>query len=110
MNQKVKPAAPKLVKFKTAYSADSIEQVEVLRETAQCVFLPPYRSASKAGKTERREAKHGEFAQYHDTWTSAHAYLLDKAADKVLAARDLLKRANDKIGNIKGMKPPKDGA
>ena len=108
MNQKTKPTAPKLIKFKTGYSADKIEQVEVLRETAACVFLVPL-GFQKNGKTERREAKQGDYAQYHDTWVAARAYLLCKAESKVKEVRRQLDIANGQLGNIKGMKPRKEG-
>lgn len=109
MNQKAKPAAPKLVKFRTDYSAKTIVRVEVLRETAACVFLEPFGYQIK-GKSERREAKLGEFAQYHDTWGDAHAYLMRKAERDVTQARRGLDLANGHLGNIKGMKPPKESA
>ena len=109
MNQKTKPAAPKLVKFKTDYSAKTIEPIEVLRETAQCVYLAPHRPRAD-GKTERREAKLGDYAQYHDTWVEARAYLLRKAESDVKEARRQLELANGHLGNIKGMKPPKEVA
>jgi hypothetical protein len=104
VNQRAKPAAPKLVKFKTDYSAKTIEPVDVTRETSACVYLPSsFRSAG-----ERREAKVSDYAQYHNSWGDAHAYLLQKAAEKVAEARRSLELANAKLGNIKGMKPPKE--
>lgn len=112
MNQVKKPSAPKptptLQKFKTDYSGKKIEPVLVIRETAAFVYVPnPY--ATRDEKPERREAKSGEFGQYHDTWDAAHAYLMDKAKGKVEAARRRLELANAELGNIKGLKPPKEG-
>lgn len=105
MDQKEKSLLP-LVKFKTGYSADKIERVEVLRETAQCVYLPSHCHR----KTERRDAKRSEYTQYHDTWAEAHTYLMQRAETAVIAARRSLELANTKLGNIKGMKPPKETA
>ena len=105
MDQKEQLSLP-LVKFKTGYSADNIERVEVLRETAQCVYLPSH----CPGKTERRDAKRSEYTQYHDTWAEARAYLMQKAQTAVIAARRNLELANARLGNIKGMKPPKETA
>jgi len=108
VNQKVKPAAPKLVKFKTNYSAKTIVQVEVLRETTACVYLAPVGRQIK-DKGERREAKISDFAQYHDTWSDAHTYLMRRAESNVKEARRQLELANGHLGNVKGMKPPKEG-
>jgi len=110
MNQVKKPRPPKptLKKFRTPYSANRIEEVMVIRETAAFVYVPnEYATGEK--KPERREAKSGEFAQYHDTWAAAHAYLIDRAQEKVRAARRQLELANAVLGNVKGLKPPKEG-
>lgn len=91
-----------IVKFKTEYDADSIHRVEVVRETKVSVFLAR-NTNRRSDKAERREAKFGTFDQYHDTWEAAHAYLMEKATEKVVEARYQLERANGKLGNIKGM-------
>ncbi|HBI70693.1 MAG TPA: hypothetical protein DDZ22_17315 [Massilia sp.] len=104
MKQAKTPASGGLIKFRTGYSANKVERVQVIRETAACVYVKS-EGWQKGGKSERREAKHGEFAQYHDTWLAAHAYLVEKAEAKVAAARKELERANGELGNIKGMKP-----
>jgi hypothetical protein len=107
MDQESKPEVPGLIKFRTGYGADRIERVEVLRETSACVYLP--RNATRGNpKGEQREAKLSEFAQYHDTWNAAHAYLIRKAEGDVDMARGRLEVARGKLGNIKGMKPPKE--
>lgn len=114
MNQAVKaakkPAAPKaaapmLVKFRTDYNANRIDVVEVLRETNASVFF-----LGSHGRTECREAKMSDWKQYHDTWADAHAYLMAKAQSCVDRARRALELANGHLGNVKGMKPPRDGA
>ena len=99
-----------IIKYKTGCGADKIEQVEVLRETNVSVFLPVNaRSLAGAkGVDERRDAKRSTYAQYHDTWEDAKAYLMAKAEGEVVAARRRLEQANSKLGNIKGMKPPKE--
>jgi hypothetical protein len=96
-----------IIKYRTDHFADKIEKVEVLRETDACVYVPAtgYR---KSGSGERRESKLSDYAQYHDTWADAHAYLLQKAERVVKSARQQLEAANGKLGNIKGMRPPKD--
>lgn len=95
-----------IVKFKTGYSIDKIERVEVLRETDKCVYLPTNSGYGK-GVDERREAKSTEYAQYHDTWADAHTHLLKKAEGRVKAARLHLETVNGQLGTVKGMKPPK---
>jgi hypothetical protein len=98
-----------IVKYKTGWGDNKIERVEVLRETEASVYLARNsRVWSKDEKGERREAKNSEFAQYHDTWEAAKSYLLAKAENELTKARRMLQRAQDKLGNIKGMKPPKD--
>ena len=106
MNQPKKSASGGITKFRTSYSANNIEQVQVIRETAACVYVKS-EGWQKGGKSERREAKHGEFAQYHDTWQAAHEYLVQKAEAKVASARLQLERLSGALGNIKGMKPKK---
>ena len=105
MDQKEQLSLP-LVKFKTGFDfgVDKIRRVEVLRETGQFVYLPSH----SPGKTERRDAKRSEYTQYHNTWAEAHTYLVQRAETAVIAARRSLELANAKLGNIKGMKPPKE--
>jgi hypothetical protein len=105
----VKEAAPGLVKFKTGGINGGIERVEVIRETEACVYVPT-QGWSRTGKGERREAKRSDWTQYHDTWADAHAYLMGKAQSCVDSARRELEQANGRLGNVKGMKPPKADA
>ena len=80
-----------------------IEEVEVLRETAQCIFVPG--NKTKINPTgERKELKMTEWAEHYDTWESAHAALTDKAARQVANARRALEIANSFAGNVKGMR------
>lgn len=98
-----------IMKFKTGYSADKIEEVEVLRETEQSVFLRVNSSslAGRKGTNERRDAKRSTYVQYHDTWADAHAFLVGKAQRDVESLRSRLEQAKGRLGQIKGMKPPK---
>lgn len=45
---------------------------------------------------------------YFDTWCQAKEFLILRAESKVTSARLSLGLANSQLGNIKGMKPPKD--
>jgi uncharacterized protein with von Willebrand factor type A (vWA) domain len=90
-------------KFKTArYYPTRIEEMEVLRETAQCVYV----SDKFRHRTERREMKDTEFHRIHDSWEEAHAHLLEKAENALTNARSALQRAQDVLGNVKGMRKP----
>ena len=73
-----------------------IEEVEVIRETKQSVFLP-------SGSMRRKQS---EIEEYYDTWEAAHAALTIKAERQVAAARRALESANAFAGNVKGMRKP----
>lgn len=75
------------------YGAD-IEAVECDRETENSVWI----------KGNRR-AKVGERETFHDTFEQAKDFLILRATRELESARSSLKRAQDKLGNIKGMKP-----
>lgn len=98
-----------IIKYRTDHFADKIEKVEVLRETEACVYLSRNPTLGNK-KDERREAKMSDYAQYHDSWADAHTYLMKKAEIAVKYASQNLKKANGKLGNIKGMTPPKDAS
>ncbi|MFK3738987.1 hypothetical protein [Massilia sp. TN1-12] len=91
-----------ITKYKTTENSSSIQEVDVIRETASFVYLPRF------GGGERREAKQSSWDYYHDSWEEAHAYLMKLAESHVKAARRELELANGRLGNIKGMKPPED--
>lgn len=71
-----------------------IEEVLCERETEKCVFVG-------GSRLDKKTAYHS----FHDTWNAAHAHLLHKAEGDVAHARHMLQFANDKLGNIKGLKP-----
>lgn len=88
-------------KYKTKSYSTGIEPVEVIRETDQSVFLAGLR---KSG--ERREAKISDWTQYHSSWVDAHAYLLNRAEEKVRCCHSALNSATGELDAIKGMKRP----
>lgn len=90
-------------KIKGRYPEAKIEEVEVVRETAQCIFVPTNKTKSNPNG-ERKELKMAEWAEYYDTWEAAHAALTDKAALQVANARRALEMANSFSGNVKGMR------
>jgi hypothetical protein len=93
-----------LVKFKTVgWGKGLIEPVECERETDLCVWVARFK-----GSKPTRQAKISGYDCYHDTWELAHEYLMKKAQRAVDHARHILESENGKLGNIKGMKPPKE--
>lgn len=86
--------------FKTNSWNNKIEPVEVVKLTACFVT---YKCRGWNEKVyERRESRNDFF----DTWDQALSHLLDRATDKVQAARRALEIANSNLGNVKGMKNP----
>lgn len=90
-------------KIQARWPKAEIEVVEVVRETAQCVFLPSTHRRDKNG--ERKELKRSEWHEYYDTWDAAHAALMAKAESRLNAARRRLQDAQGLHGNVKGMRP-----
>lgn len=72
-----------------------IEPVEVDRITDKFIWV----SGSQVSKSS-------EFAQYHETWEDAHAFLMVKARQKLDGARRQLELAQGHYDNVKGMKRP----
>lgn len=81
-----------------------IVAVEVLRETALCVFLP----TNRLRKTEQKELKRTEWREYYDTWEEAHVALMEDAERRLISARRALEAAQGYAGNVMGMRPPKN--
>lgn len=90
-----------MTKYKTGYSR-AIEAVEVIRETEQSVVV----LSSWGSKKERMERKVNDYHRYHDTWGAAHAFLLERARNKVAYAQDELERAARALAEIEAMKEP----
>jgi electron transfer flavoprotein alpha subunit len=92
-------------KFKTErYYPARIAEMEVLRETAQCVYV----AETRFRRPERREMKETDFHRIHDSWEEAHAHLLERAERALINARQALQQAQDVLGNVKGMRKPED--
>lgn len=54
----------------------------------------------------RREGRFTAWGSYHPTFEEAKAFLVSKAERDVESARSALKRAQDDLGNVKGLRPP----
>lgn len=69
-------------RYQTTRWSTEIAEIEVLRETDDFMIL-----ATEGRKKERREAKKSGFHLYHETWESAHTYLLQRAKDRLVWAK-----------------------
>ena len=72
-----------------------IKAVEVERESDAFVWV----GGNKHKKTT-------EWRSFFKTWGEAHAWLLGLAEQELLTARRGLQHAQDKYGNVKGLRPP----
>ena len=84
------------------YWGNQISPVDVLSETKSTVLvklLPDWSAIT--------QKKISNSSGYYPTWEQAHTALLSSCENRVIEARRLLAVANDKLGNVKGMKPPK---
>ena len=96
-----------MIKYRTGF-AGQIEEIEIIRETAESVFRASF--YMRGNPTERELAKRSKHENYHDTWADAHQFLIDRATAKVASARRRLEFTNCELGNIKGMKAPEVAA
>ena len=91
-------------RYRTTRWSIEIEEIEVLRETDNFVILP-----QEGRRKERREAKKSDYHLYHETWTIAHAYLLQRAEGRVDQGRNDLERRINDLRIIENMQVPKGG-
>lgn len=81
-----------IIKYMVKTWLNSIERVEILRETEKSVFFPRTTFENK-DIGERRESKSSGYGKYYDTWNEAHGHLLDNAKVKEGAAENNLETA-----------------
>lgn len=77
-----------------------IIKIEIVKETAQSVFL----------KGGIRAVKNSKYEAYFDTWEAAHASMFPEYERRLLACRRHLEVENSLLGALKGMKKPTEGA
>ncbi len=84
----------------TWYCAEerTIKPVLVEKFNSRFVWI----DTGKAKSEQRRRTS--ELRSYHTSWAEAKQRLLDQATARVLHARSDLARANDILGNVKGLK------
>lgn len=95
-----------IIKFKTSDYSCEIEAVKVVKETGHYItYLTKWFGAECESKS-RKDCRE----QFHDSWDAAKDFLVKREEENVQSARLSLERAKDKLGNVKGMKPPKEAA
>lgn len=83
-------------KFKAGhYYKDYIEEVEVERETDQCVWIKRY-----GDKKPCRTNKRSSYENYFDTFEEARGYLYNKAKSRLMAAQAELEEAEKRMDAI----------
>ena len=84
-----------LYKYATGYICNKlIEKVEIERETESSVWIKGIRKAKRTH----------DWHNFFDTWEEAHNFLLDNSESDLKSARNRLSIAQDRNGNIKGLK------
>ena len=86
-----------MIKYRTCW--DTIEAIEILRETEKTVCFQFLGS----GK-EVRESKRSNFQNWHDTFEEAKEFLVYQAEYEVEKAMINLERAKGKLGQLRGMR------
>lgn len=83
-------------KFRTWY--DQIEEVEVIRETAKYVILPPY---------EFRDAKRSDIGyNYFDSWQDAREFLIDREKTTIVDLLAKVKQHQETLNKLQEMSQP----
>lgn len=81
-----------------------IDSVHVVSETPKTVLVEVN---DQYGGARFRESKQCSVHSYFDTWEEAHKFLMEACQGELDSARRRLASAQDRLGNVKGMKPPK---
>jgi hypothetical protein len=95
-------------RYRTIRSSIDIEEHEITRETGKSVWFmaKSFCIGRESAPVERKAAKVSDWHRWHDTWEAAHAYLLQRAEEKLKGARRALQLAQSEHGNVVGMKKP----
>jgi len=88
-------------RYMTIRWSTEIKEKDIVRETDAFVILP-----EEGGRKERREAKSSDYHLYHETWDLAHAYLLQRAKDRVVRSQSELEGRQNDLKVIENMQPP----
>lgn len=82
--------------YRVGYSGPKIEEREVIRETASCVFFA-------SGWDSTREIREAKRDTWFHTWDEAHAFTLKRANDRVNEIQKKLVRDLAQVEKIKAM-------
>jgi hypothetical protein len=82
-------------KYRTWYDT-KIEEVEVLRETKNCVFI----ASNYYSKTGMKASKRSEGPCYFDTWQEAKDFLIDREKSAIIKLVDEVKRRQETLQKI----------
>ncbi len=89
-----------IIKYKTNYIDDSIEKVEVVRETDKCVFLLRYK---RNPNSERRESKISGYESYFDSFQDAKDNLLLLSSKRLASVESKFKSEFKKRQKIESL-------
>ena len=92
-----------MIKYKAIKWKNTIEAVEVVKETAQFVVIE---CTTTFGKGTRREAKASDYYRYFDSWGKAHQYHADRTIRSITATEAKLDQLKTELSQINEMKDP----
>ncbi len=87
-------------KYKVSSYLETIETVEVTRETEASVWI-------KVGDSEARLLKNSSYEKILDTWKEAYNCLFDRCLHRVEAATLRLQEAKEELVDVQNLIPPK---
>ena len=92
-----------MIKYKAIKWKNTIEAVEVVKETAQFVVIE---CTTALGKSTYREAKASDYSRHFDSWAEAHQYHVDRITSSIKATEAKLAQLNSELAEVNEMKDP----
>ena len=92
-----------MIKYKAIEWKNTIEAVEVIKETAQFVVIE---CTTVRGKSTYREAQASNYYRYFDSWAEAHQYHVDRITSIIKAIEAKLAKLNSELAEVSEMKEP----
>lgn len=92
-----------MIKYKASAWRNTIEAVEVAKETEKFVVIA---SNNAFGTGTRREAKTSDYCRYFDSWGDAHQYHVDRVTISIAATERKLEQLKIELSAINEMKDP----
>jgi hypothetical protein len=94
-----------IIKYRTGKYGIELERVECEKETAKCVWIRRINLWNDSTRLDK-ESKCSKYSIYHDSWASAHAYLVDRETTRLQCARESVTEAEKSLATVKAMKAP----